>query len=79
MLRILRDIGLVFDYVFVATCDAEAMCPNFNTDEGLGLMMAVLDAFIFKVKPGWPRNQLFLAIRLLLKFNVFQFDYACFR
>ena len=79
VLRILRDFRLVFDDIFVTTCDAEAMYPNINTEEGLAFIMAALGAFIFKVKPGWPRNQLLLAIRLLLKLNVFQFDDTHFR
>ena len=67
MLRILRDFGVVFDDIFVTTCDTEAMCPKISTEKGLSFMIAALDTFIFRVKPGWPRNQLLLAIRLLLK------------
>ena len=79
VIRILRDFGLVFEDVFVTTCNAEAMCPNMNTEEGLDFAMTALDAFVLKIKLGWPRNQLLLVIRLLLKCNVFQFDDACFR
>ena len=79
MLRILRDFGAVFDDVFMTTCDAEAIYPNVNTKEGLGFIMVALGNFIYRVKPGWPRNQLLLAIRLPLKCYVFQFDDTCFR
>ena len=79
VLGILRGFGLVFEDVFIATCDAEAMHPNINTEEGLAFVMVALDAFMFKTKPGWPRKQLLLAIRLLLKCNVFQFDDTYFR
>ena len=79
MVRILRDFGVVFDDVFVTTCNLEAMNPNINTEEGLAFIMAALGAFIFKVKLGWPRNQLLLVIIFLLKCNVFQFDETHFR
>ena len=79
VLGILRGFGLVFEDVFITTSDAEAMYPNINTEEGLAFVMVALDAFIFKTKPGWPRKQLLLAIRLLLKCNVFQFDDTYFR
>ena len=79
MLRILSEFGLVFDDIFVTTCDIEAMHPNIKTEEGLVFMIVALDAFSLKVNPGWPRNQLVLAIILLLKCNVFQLDDACFR
>ena len=52
VIRILRDFGVVFDDIFVTTCDAEAMYPNINTEEGLAFMMAALDTLIFRVKPG---------------------------
>ena len=55
------------------------MRPKINTEEGLAFAMEALDAFIFKVKPGWPRKQLCLATKLLLKCNLFQFDDAYFR
>ena len=63
----------------MTTCDVEAMHANINTEEVLAFTMADLDAFIFKVKPDWPRNQLILVIRLLLKCNVLQFDDTYFR
>ena len=51
VLQILRNFGLVLDDIFVTTCDAEAMCPNVNTEEELAFAMAASDAFIFKIKP----------------------------
>ena len=50
VLSILRGFGLVFEDVFVTTCDTEVMHPNTNTEEGLTFMMAALDAFFFKIK-----------------------------
>ena len=79
MLRILKDFKIVYDNIFITTCDAEEMCPNISTEEGFAFVMAALDSFVFKVKPSWPRRQLLLAIRLLLKCNVFQLDDAYFR
>ena len=56
VLKILIDFRRVCDDNFATTCNAEAMRPNFNTEEGLGFAMEDLDVFIFKVKPGWTRK-----------------------
>ena len=51
ILRILKDFKLFYDDIFVTNFDAEAMCPNMSTDEGLAFTIAALDSFVFKVKP----------------------------
>ena len=55
------------------------MYPNVKTEEGLTFLIAALNAHVFKVRLIWPRKQILLAIKLLLKCNTFHFDYACFR
>ena len=60
--------------IFISACDAEAMYSNTKIEEGLAFIIVDLDSFIFKVKLNWPRKQLLLAIRLVLKYNFFQFD-----
>ena len=52
MLRILKDVKIVYDDIFVSTCDAEVMHPSISTEEGLAFVMVVLDSFVFKVKPS---------------------------
>ena len=79
VLKILKDFKTVYDDIFVTNCDAETINPNVNTEEGLAFAIAALDSSALKVKPRWPRKQLLLEIRLLLKFNVFQFDDTYFR
>ena len=56
VLRILKDVKLVHDEIFVTTCDAELMHPNISTEEGLAFAMAALDSFVFKVNPSWRRR-----------------------
>ena len=51
MLKFLKDFKIVHDDIFVTTCDAEAMYPNINKEEGLAFVMTALDSFVFKVKP----------------------------
>ena len=69
----------MYEDYFISTCDAEAMYPNVKTEEGLTFLIAARDAHIFKVRLNWPRKQLLLAIKLILKCNVFQFDHTYFR
>ena len=49
------------------------MCPNINIEEGLMFLTIALDNLIFKVEPDWPRREIINDIKLLLRFNVFQF------
>ena len=55
------------------------MCHNIKTEEGLAFLILALDTFLFKVQPNWPRRQLLLAIRLILKCIFFQFDDTYFK
>ena len=75
----MKDFKIIYDDIFVINYDEEAMYPNISTDEGLSFAMAALDSFLFKVTPIWTKRYLLLAIRLMLKCNVFQFDDAYFR
>ena len=59
VLKILRHFRRVCDDIFVTICDAEAMHPNINTDEGLDFIMAALDAFVFKVNHSGQENSYF--------------------
>ena len=64
------------DNIFLFTADSTAMHPNINIEEGLKVLTLALDNLIFKVQPNWPRREIINAIKLLLRFNVFQFGYA---
>ena len=55
------------------------MCPNTNKEEGLTFLTIALDNLIFRVDSRWPRKEIINDIKLLLRFNVFQFGDTCYR
>ena len=60
--------------VFITTFNAEAMCPKIIISvEGLEFVMTVIFYFTQK-KTNWPTKLQLLAVRLILKYNAFQFD-----
>lgn len=42
-LKILKDLKIVHDDVFVTNCDSEVMYPNINAEEGLVVVMTAMD------------------------------------
>ena len=79
VLKSLKRFLSAEENVSFTTCDAVAMYPNIKTEEGLAFIIATLDGLIFRVKPENPRKQLLVAMCLLLKRIVFQFDDTYFR
>ena len=73
VIRKLNSFQCVSSNMHITACDAVAMYPNIHTDQGLALISMALDTFVFKVRPGWPRKQTTLAIKILLKCDVFEF------
>ena len=78
VLRILIELKKVYEGYFVTTCDANSMCKK-KLKKWLEFEMEALDAFVFKNRSDWLREYLLLAIRLLLKWNVFHFYDVYFR
>ena len=76
---LLNDIEELDDDALLFAADETAVCLNTNTEEGLIFLKIALDNLIFKVDSSWPRKEIINAIKLLLRFNVFQFGGACYR
>ena len=55
------------------------MCQNISIEEGLVFLTLALDTLIFKARPIWPREDVILAIKMLLRFKIFQFGYTYYR
>ena len=67
------------DVMFLFTVDATAMHPSINTEKGLTFLTLSLDNLMFKSETNWPRSDIINAMKLLLRFNVFQFGDDCNR
>ena len=76
---VLNALDELDDNMFLFTSDETAMCPNMKTEELLMFLTLALNNLIFKVEPNWPRTDVINAIKLLLRFNVFQFECTCYR
>ena len=66
-IRILNEFKKISNNYFITAYDTEVACPNVKTEEGLELLILSLEDFMFKAQDNWPKRQLLLAIRILLK------------
>ena len=69
----LSNIGVIRNNSIIISCGTVTTHLNLKTSEGIALIMLLLDSFIFKVKPSYPRNQKLLGIKILIKCDAFKF------
>ena len=76
---ILNCLNVLDENMFLFTAYSIAIHPNINTEEGLTFLTLALNNLMFKVNHNLPRKETITTIKLLLRFNVFQFEDAYYR
>ena len=71
--KTLENIGSLPAGTHLFTTDATAMYTNINTDHGLKVMEQFLELFKEQLPDGFPLELVMMALRLVMKNNIFEF------
>lgn len=75
----LDNVGEVDENMHVFTADTVAIHLKIDEEEGLVFIALAPNTGMHNAKPSWLRKEIMLVIKLLLKFNVFQFGDIFYR
>ncbi|KAL7523079.1 hypothetical protein ACHAWF_000356, partial [Thalassiosira exigua] len=75
----LEALGQLPERTRMFTMDVTAMCTNIETDHGLEMIEKFFELFKDQLPDGFPRQLILLALRLIMKNNVFELGTSYFK